>query len=117
VGDSDLDQLLSRYAEAAATHRSALAAGSTNQANQAADTIATVYRALRDRGPDAQRLLLGLLDHPDPAVRVWAGAHALEFAPDQGEPVLEELAGHEGVVGLNAETTLEVWRSGDLHFF
>jgi hypothetical protein len=116
MGDSDLDQLLSRYAEAAASHRAALTAGSTNQANQAADTIAAVYRELRSRGPDAQRLLLALLDHADPAVRVWAGAHALEFAPEQGEPVLEELAGHESVVGLNAETTLEVWRSDDLHF-
>jgi hypothetical protein len=41
----------------------------------------------------------------------------LEFAPDQGKRVLEELAAtDEGVLGFGAQQTLSVWREGGLSF-
>jgi uncharacterized protein DUF2019 len=112
-----LDELLARYSEAAAEHRAALDDASSRRANRAADVLAKVYAELRNRGPEAQHALLVLLDHPDPAVRGWAGAHALDFAPEQGEPALTELSEqYDGVIGFNAEMTLEVWRQGELRF-
>lgn len=45
-----------------------------------------------------------------------AGAHALEFAPHQGERVLEELSAHAGLVGFDAKMTLQTWREGELRF-
>jgi hypothetical protein len=57
-----------------------------------------------------------LLEDPDPGVRAWAGAHALELAPELGENVLETLAAEGGLTGFNAEMTLEVWRGGTLKF-
>lgn len=75
---------------------------------------AAVYRELRARAEEAA--LRPLLGHSDPGVRSWAGAHALEFSPRDGEKVLEELTAEPSLVGFNAQMTLETWREGKLRF-
>jgi hypothetical protein len=106
---------VSVYAEAAAAHGHATAEGDSRSANAAHDRLAAVYRELRAEGERAR--LLPLLKHAHPAVRTWAAAHALEFAPDQGERVLEEVAATEhSILGFDAKQTLSVWREGGLSF-
>jgi hypothetical protein len=61
-------------------------------------------------------VLLSLLDHPSNAVRAWAAFHALEFAPQEAEPVLEDLSKIPGIEGLDSEITLREWRKGTLKF-
>jgi len=113
---ASVDELVSAYAEAAAIHGRASGEGDHRLANEQHDVVTDVYRELRVRGHEAQRALLALLDHPDRSVRSWAGAHALEFAPDDGERTLTELAAGSDLVGFNAEMTLESWRQGTLQF-
>jgi hypothetical protein len=109
------DPRVSAYAGAAAAHGRATVEGDSKRANDAHDRLAAVYRELRDEGQRGR--LLPLLSHADVAVRVWAAAHALEFAPDQGERVLEQIAATEqGILGFDAKQTLNVWRQGDLSF-
>jgi len=62
--------------------------------------------------------LLGLLDSPDVGVKLWAASHALEFAPTDGELVLEALSRSSeiGISKLTAETTLKEWKKGSLKF-
>jgi hypothetical protein len=109
------DELIERYRKAAVSHGEATESGDSRQANASHDVIASVYRELRERG--LQPCLLVLLDDSDARVRAWAGAHALEFAPDLGEPVLSALARDEpGLVGFTAEMTLNVWHEGELRF-
>ena len=61
--------------------------------------------------------MLPLLSHGDPAVVTWAGAHVLEFAPAEGERVLEQIARDgSGIFGFDAQQTLAVWREGKLSF-
>ncbi len=107
------DELVARYAEAARIHGEATITGS-HPANNEADFIAATYRELRNRGSESA--LLGLLESDDAAVRAWAGAHALEFAPEQGEPVLVRIAESPGLLGFGAEMTLREWRAGRLTF-
>lgn len=116
LSEATVDELVSIYAEAAAAHGRASADGDHVTANAEHDRLADAYRELRHRGADAQRPLLALLDHRDPGVRSWAGAHALEFSPEDGERTLEELAASGGVAGFNAEMTLDTWRQGTLRF-
>ena len=75
-----------------------------------------VVRSYRELREDGQRqALLPLLRHADAMVRCWSAAHALEFAPDQGEGVLRATADQErGVIGFTAEQTLNAWREGEL---
>lgn len=109
-----VDDLVSAYADAAAAHLRATAAGDDDEANRRHDVVAAVYRELRRR--DERQALLPLLRDDDAGVRLWAGAHALEFAPADGEPVLERLAAEDGFGAFDAEMTLETWRAGDLRF-
>jgi hypothetical protein len=113
---ASVTDLLKAYAEAASAHGAASAKGDYRKANPQHDTLAKIYRQLRSKGPEAQRSLLGLLDHPDDAIRGWAASHALDFAPDEGEPVLEALTTSSGVWKLIARMTLEKWRQGNLSF-
>ena len=107
------DELVARYAEAAHRHGEATAEAG-RPANPEADEIATIYRELRRR--QKETVLLALLDSQDAGVRAWAGAHALEFAPDEGEPVLARLAEDEGLIAFGAKITLREWRAGRLQF-
>jgi len=109
------ESLIRTYAEAASVHGQATAAGDSNRANQAHDVLAGVYRHLREQGQ--RRQLLPLLDHADPGIVAWAGAHALEFAPREGERALTKLARRdEGLIGFGARMTLSEWRDGKLTF-
>lgn len=109
--------LVARYAAAAADHGRATENGDHKRANKAYKVIESVFRELRRRGPEALRQLGSLLDSPDAGVQCWAGAHALEFAPEDAERALSAVAsGNSRLIGLSAEMTLKQWRAGKLHF-
>lgn len=103
------DELVRRYEAAAIQHGRGTLEGTPKETNRAADTIAVVYRELRRRGGQAREAILPLLLSDDPSVRGWAGAHALEFAPEQGRAILETLANETGLIGFSANITLQVW--------
>lgn len=114
---ADIHTLITWYAAAAAAHGTASATGDYRTANKQWAIITSVYRELRSRGRDAQLALLELVSSPDDYVRSWAAAHALEFAPEVGEPVLTELANRpRGLASFTAEMTLKEWRAGKLRF-
>ena len=109
--------LLASYAEAAAAHGEASETGDYRKANANHTIVASTYRELRSRGLSTQRSLLSLLNHQNDGVRGWAAAHALEFSPEEGEPVLKALAEtNSGIIGLDAILTLEEWHKGRLRF-
>ena len=116
IETADAQTLVAAYRAAAVANGRATEESDHRTANRQHDIVAAIYRELRKRGDSAQRELLALLDDINPHVRAWAAAHALEFAPDRGEPVLRRLANGAGVVGLNAEMTLREWTKGSLTF-
>jgi len=111
-----LDELLNTYRDAARTHETSMEVGDFKKGNKAADLIAQIYSELRHRGEEAQNVLLPLLQDEHAGVRGWAASHALEFAPEQGEPVLEALVSFGGLIGMTASTTLTEWKKGRLRF-
>jgi hypothetical protein len=116
MAHATLDELTTAYRHAASAHAEATAAGDHESASRHHDTLAAVYRELRVRGASAQRALLPLLQDQDNGVRSWAASHALEFAPERGEPVLARLAESRGVSAFSAKMTLREWRKGTLSF-
>ena len=110
------EELVRLYERAASAHGQANAHGDYRAGNPAADRVAAIYREIRSRGTEHQKMLLPLLLSNDIGVRGWAAAHALEFEPRQGEAILLDIAKREGLEGFNAEMTLKVWREGDLRF-
>jgi hypothetical protein len=111
---ASIEELIQEYEQAAAAHGRALAAGDHRSANRAHDKVANAYRELRRRAAAPQ--LLPLLRSEDENVRAWVAAHALEFAPEPGEPVLLGLTARPGLLRVQAEYTLKAWREGTLKF-
>ena len=110
-------QLVAEYVDAAARNGAATLRSDEDEANRAHDELAEIYRELRRRGPEDQAALLELLDHEDTGVRLWAAAHALEFAPERGEPVLKKTrAQMKNLLGFVAGMTLARWQDGKLEF-
>jgi hypothetical protein len=117
IDEDEVASLVKRYTESSAAHGRATEAGDHVAANLAHDALAEVYRELRRRGADAQRALILLLEHTDVGVRAWAGAHALEFCPEQGERVLMRVAQiPRSLISFSAEMTLRQWHDGKLRF-
>jgi hypothetical protein len=111
---ADVGSLLDEYTELAVLHGQALSEFDHKKSNQLHSRITKLYQRLRALGPDALNALLELLEHPDISVRCWAAAHALDFAPARGEPVLKKIAA-EGPMPfrMSAETVLMGWRAGE----
>lgn len=107
-------ELIDSYVLAASLHGSATEAGDSDTANRQYDVVAAVYDELRRRA--AEKALLPLLSHDNPNVRKWAGAHALEFAPTDGELALRTVAAGSGIAAFNAQMTLREWHAGRLRF-
>lgn len=116
IKDQTDEALIETYRSAASAHERASARGDYRAGNRAHDLLASAYRTLRSRGPVSQAKLLLLIRDPDVGVRTWVAAHALEFSPEIGEPVLMDLAAQPGLVGFNAQMTLREWRAGRLRF-
>jgi hypothetical protein len=107
------EQLIEKTRLLSAERWRAIYASRPKDGNRMFDLLIAIDRELRARGPEAQRQLLSLLDDPDPGTRCWAAASVLEFAPDEGERVLVELAkAPNGLIGFSAEMTLEQWKAG-----
>jgi hypothetical protein len=108
------EQLIEKTRSLSAERWRAIYAGKPKDGNRMFDLLVAIRRELRARGMEAQRQLLALLDDvEDPATRCWAAASVLEFAPDEGERVLTELAkAPNELIGFSAEWTLESWKAG-----
>ena len=116
ITSSSIEELADGYRRAASAHGQATHAGDHETANRHHDMVAAIYRELRARGRSAQEALLPLMQDSDDAVRSWAASHALEFAPEQAESVLNVLAEGRGISAFNAKMTLREWRKGNLSF-
>jgi hypothetical protein len=114
IQGASIEELVQEYEQSAIAYGQALNAADHRAANRAADRIIGAYRELRSRA--AASHLLPLLRSEDDYVRSFVAAHALEFAPEQGEPVLQELAARPGLRRTPAEYTLKAWREGTLKF-
>ena len=117
IENEELVAVVQQYAEGAAAHGRATQVGDHKAANAAHEELASAYRELRRRGIDAQRALLPLLEHEDLGGQAWAGAHALEFAPVEGERALTRIAEiPKSLVSFSARMTLRQRREGKLRF-
>lgn len=109
-------ELVEDFRAAAHSRWVKLAEGDPKTANKLFDRLTGIYVELKQRGQADLGLLLPMLDDIDPAVRLDAGALALEFASDRAERVLQETATLRGLIGFTAKMTLREWHAGRMTF-
>jgi hypothetical protein len=112
---STTDQLVRQYRAEAHERSKGILNGEPQSGKTSPQPLTRIYREVRRRGVESA--LTALLEDPDPGVRLWAGTHALEFAPSKGQMVLGRLASADfGPVSRRAELTLKKWREAYLRF-
>lgn len=83
--------------------------------NKQHDVLVKLWKELHRRGQEGRTILLHLMKHANPWVRLWAATNVLFFAPDRAEQVLSELAtSAPSLARFMAEVTLREWRKGAL---
>jgi hypothetical protein len=112
-----VEELVTLYEQTSAARGRSMMIGDSKSANKAFDEETAIRHELARRGEDALKLLLPLLKSSDPWVRYDSSAPALFFAPNEAEPVLEELTRQPRSLGVSARMTLQQWKSGKLHPF
>lgn len=105
-------ELISRYVTHSIEYDETDRTGDYVVGTAALGRLIAVYGELRRRGRDGQASLLDLLEHPEVGVRSAAATFVMEFAPEQGKPVLEAIVAGGGPRALSAEYRLKMWREG-----
>ncbi|MFE8595359.1 DUF2019 domain-containing protein [Archangium violaceum] len=107
------ERLVEEFGVLSAGHGRDIETAKPKAANRKYDVLVAIRRELRERGPEAQRQLLKLMDSPAPGTRYWVASYVLEFAPSEAELVLAELAKiPRSLVGFTAGWTLREWNAG-----
>jgi len=110
----DIDKIVEQFKEAAKLHRDSLLEGDYKTANKSTSVMRKIYYLLTNE-PEAQSKIYNtLLGDADPSVATWAAAHCLGFGEHQKTAltVLEEISNRKdiGILSLNAEMTIKVWK-------
>jgi Domain of unknown function (DUF2019) len=110
---STTEELVQRFAVKAVEREGFMKAHDPRRASARFDQMVKIYDVLKNRGLDAQRKLLPLLQHKDHHVRYSAAARVVEFDADEAIPILEELSlTGAPLLRFEAKVTLEQWRKG-----
>jgi hypothetical protein len=108
---NDMSETLAEYREAAEGTGDAVA----KRANRWHARMNMCYRALR-QSESGRKGITSLVSDDNPHVRVWAAAHALQWAPELARLALESLRDSQGPCSLTAEMTLNEFDKGRLSF-
>jgi hypothetical protein len=110
----DVASAAERYEQAAIDHGKYTNNGNSVACNRAHDRVLRALRELRTQPDRGETTLLGLVNHSDDSVCVWAAGHLLSLRPDVAIPVLERIAPGSGQVAFDALMVLKLWRAGRL---
>ena len=72
------------------------------------------FRFLASQGAAGRAAFAALLDDESPHVRSWVAAQLLSENDARAIPVAEQLASEPGLLGFNAQVTLDEYNAGRL---
>lgn len=111
LSDGDLK---AKYVEYGIARRLAMESLDVALHNEYADRVFEINAELIRRGGQAWKVMMPLLEHRDPQVRLSAACLLLRFDVESAVPVLQALTKimHQEI-SFNAEMTLRQWEKGE----
>ncbi|WAM32025.1 HEAT repeat domain-containing protein [Caldicellulosiruptor naganoensis] len=118
----DVKKLIEEYRNAAILQKEASSDGDYRTANKQYSRLTKIYKILEKDKDLREKVLRELLKDENIYVSSWAAAHCLglNIYVDEAVKLLEEIAKRKdiGILRLDAEMTLKVWREeGQLKFY
>ena len=108
----DLARIKRRFVDAASKNDRYFQQGAYWRANRAANTVQKVCRQMKRHGNGGRNVLVSLMHHEHPAVRLAAAAVCRSFAEDDAVAVLKDLAKGSGHIALTATLILDEYHKG-----
>jgi hypothetical protein len=84
-------------------------------ANKWHDKMHAAYKKLRETA-EGRAKIMHLMSDPSPHIRAWAGAHCLQWWPEEARAVLEAIRDSDGPESFDAKWTLKEFEEGNLSF-
>jgi hypothetical protein len=117
----DLTDYHDKYIEAAKLQGESIQAGDSKTANRQYTILKRIFIKAQKDINAAKIFYKNLRSNAEPNVKLWACAHSLALGidVDEAENILNNLSQNEeiGILSLNAEMTLKVWKKqGYLRF-
>lgn len=109
---NDTKSALALFKEAAIKHSEATENGDSKLANKNYSAIINAVSFLKEH--NKLQNLNEFLNYPLIGVRIWAATYLLPINEKEAVAVLEELSRRTDIFSLDAKTTLNEWRKGNL---
>lgn len=106
------NKIIDRYVTLAMNHGDATESGNSDDANTAYNELNQAFARIVQQ--DDREKLVGLLTHPDSAVRAKAAFHTYKLNPQRAASVLEEVSQGPGLVAFSAGMTLKQLKNGGI---
>ena len=111
-----LEQAVHEFEQAAGEHGAATEEGDSARANKNFRKLARALNTIRKHDEQGRDALIGLLEHEDPNVRLWAASYLFGAAPEKAVETLEAIAQGRGICAFDAKITLQEWRENPSRF-
>lgn len=111
-----LDQIIESYISFATGYAESVTAGNSKEGDRFFDKIEGAFVAIKCYDSNGLSRLATLMQHEDQGVRLWSSAHLLNYPEYQSEKVIIDIINSETILGLTAEITYEMWKSGSLEY-
>jgi hypothetical protein len=108
-----LERLLRRFAVSARAHHEALESLDAKRTEAHARMIAGLHGALLREGENGKKLLLNLVDSPDPIVAGMAAVYSIRLDTKRCLAALRRVAQEPGLLGFRATMAIQRWESGE----
>ncbi len=110
----NLSEYYDKYIDAAKLQGEAVQAGDSKTANRQYTILKRIYIKTQKAMKESEEFYRNLRSNSEPNVKLWSCAHSLALGLDiaEAEKILNNLSQNEeiGILSLNAEMTLKVWK-------
>ncbi len=108
------NEWIANYINASINYGKAQEEGNSKEVNKNANIIQKIRQEIKKDFNAYTKQIESLLMHENDYVRLKAAFDLLTIQSDKAEKVLVELSKKRGLIGFEAEMTLQEWKNGNL---
>lgn len=111
-----MKELIKKYIAASINYGAAQEEGDSKKVNKNAAAIRKIRLQFKENYPLYAKELEPLLQHENDYVRLKSAFDLLPVMTDKAEETLLELSVRKGLIGFEAEITLQEWKKGNIKY-
>jgi hypothetical protein len=107
-----MDGLISKYIVLTTEHGISIQSGEDSKSNTIHSKIQKLITRIAQSETKIKSEFYGLLGHSNSSVRCWTAIELIETDKKKSLDILNEIATEKGIIGLNAQTLINMWKKG-----